>query len=131
MKRKLLLIFISLCSVVVMSSFVSLSPNEVNSQQDKILLSRQGGTTRSIDDIIVDGTTDHKTNVTVSVMNYTGIAVVQIVGGRTNAQYYFDVYEMGYDVISISTLRAGTYTIRIIVGDIVYEGTFDKVTVGR
>lgn len=130
MKRKSFLVFISLCSVVMMSSFVTLSSNEVNSEQDKIILSKQGGTTRSLD-LIVDGSTDHKTNVTVSLMNYTGTAIVQIIGGRTNAQYYFDVNEIGYDVISIGTLRAATYTIRIILDDVIYEGTFVKDSTGR
>ncbi len=130
MKRKTFLVFISLCSVVIMSSFVTLSSNEVNSEQDKIALSRQGGTTRSLD-LIVDGSTDHQTNVTVSLMNYTGTAIVQIIGGRTNAQYYFDVNEIGYDVISIGTLRAATYTIRIILDDVIYEGTFVKESTGR
>ena len=130
MKTKVGFTLLLICSVFLFSSFNVNDTNKVNDEIDEIILSKIGGTTRSID-LIVDGTTDHKTNVTVSVMNFTGTAVVQIVGGRTSAQYYFDVNEMGYDAISIGTLRAATYTIRIIVGDVVYEGTFVKDAVGR
>ncbi|MPM37585.1 hypothetical protein SDC9_84203 [bioreactor metagenome] len=65
------------------------------------------------------------------MVDFTGTAVVQIIGGRTSAQYYFDVNEMGYEVINIGTLRAATYTIRIILDNEVYEGTFTKEAVGR
>ena len=131
MKRKTFSIFILLCCVSTLFSFVVHKTNEVNSEQDRIIFSKSGGTTRVVTDVEITGTTDHKTTVSISVMNYTGTAVVQIVGGRTNAQYYFDVNEMGYEVISIGTLRAATYTIRIILGTEVYEGTFVKETVGR
>ncbi|MDO5524377.1 MAG: DUF3244 domain-containing protein [Bacteroidia bacterium] len=132
MKRKIALVFISLCCVALLSSFVILNLNEVNNQRDRIALSRSNGvTTRSATDIEIEASTDHKTNVSVSVMNFTGTAVVQIVGGRTSAQYYFDVNEMGYEVISIGTMRAGTYNLRITVGTETYEGSFDIVSGGR
>ena len=131
MKTKLGFTLILICNVFLFSSFIINDTNKVNNQQDEIILSKSGGTTRSSIDFEVNSSTDHKTNITVSVMNFTGTAVVQIVGGRTSAQYYFNVNEMGYEVISIGTLRAGTYTIRILVGDVVYEGTFVKETVGR
>ena len=131
MKTKLGFTLILICNVFLFSSFIINDTNKVNNQQDEIILSKSGGTTRSSIDFEVNSSTDHKTNITVSVMNFTGTAVVQIVGGRTSAQYYFNVNEMGYEVISIGTLRAGTYTIHILVGDVVYEGTFVKETVGR
>jgi hypothetical protein len=79
----------------------------------------------------VTATTDGKTAVAISVVDFTGTAVVQIIGGRTSAQYYFDVNEMGYEVINIGTLRAATYTIRIILDNEVFEGTFVKVPIIR
>ena len=130
MKRKLFLAFISLCSIVLLSSFSALHTSKVNDQQDKIAFSKSGGTTRGAD-ITVTGTTDGKTNIAITVTNFTGTAVVQITGGRTSAQYYFDVNEMGYEVISIGTLRSATYTIRIILDNEVYEGSFVKQQVGR
>lgn len=130
MKTKLGFTITLICSVFLFSSFIINDTNKINDETDKIILSKTGGTTRATD-VIVDASTDGKTNVSVTVMNFTGTAVVQIIGGRTNAQYYFDVNEMGYEVISIGTLRAATYTIRIILGNEVYEGTFIKETVGR
>ena len=131
MKTKLVFMLMLICSVILFSSFTINDTNKVNDQQDKIVFSKSGGTTRSSIDFEVNSSTDHKTNITVSVMNLTGTAVVQIVGGRTSAQYYFDVNEMGYEVINIGILRAATYTIRIILDNEVYEGTFTKEAVGR
>lgn len=131
MKRKVFLGLIMFCGFMLLSSFALLETRKANTnQQDKILLSRQGGTTRSAD-IVIDGSTDGRTNVTVTVENFTGTAIVQIVGGRTSAQYYFVVNESGYEVIDISGLRAATYTLRVIVGDAVYEGKLVKAPFGR
>lgn len=131
MKTKLYFTIALICSALLSSSFVSAETNKVNDQQDHIVLSKIGGTTRGVTGVEVTGTTDGKTNVTISVTDYTGTAIVQIIGGRTSAQYYMEVDEMGYEVINIGTLRAATYTIRIILGNEVYEGTFVKETVGR
>lgn len=131
MKTKLYFTIALICSALLSSSFVSAETNKVNDQQDHIVLSKIGGTTRGVTGVEVTGTTDGKTNVTISVTDYTGTAIIQIIGGRTSAQYYMEVDEMGYEVINIGTLRAATYTIRIILGNEVYEGTFVKETVGR
>lgn len=131
MKTKLYFTIALICSALLSSSFVSAETNKVNDQQDKIAFSKSGGTTRGVTGVEVTGTTDGKTNVTISVTDYIGTAIVQIIGGRTSAQYYMEVDEMGYEVINIGTLRAATYTIRIILGNEVYEGTFVKETVGR
>jgi len=120
-----------ICSTLFFSSFAVSETNKVNDELDKIALSRSGGTTRGVTDVEVAATTDGKTTVAISVTDFTGTAVVQIIGGRTSAQYYFDVNEMGYEVINIGTLRAATYTIRIILDSEVYEGTFVKEAVGR
>jgi hypothetical protein len=131
MKTKLFYTMALICSTLFFSSFAVSETNKVNDEQDKILLSRIGGTTRGVTDVEVAATTDGKTTVAISVVDFTGTAVVQITGGRTSAQYYFDVNEMGYEVINIGTLRAATYTIRIILDSEVYEGTFVKEAVGR
>lgn len=130
MKRNLFFVLMILCAIPLFSSFEIFDTNEVNSQQDKINLTRLGGTTRSTD-IVVNATTDSQTTIAVSVTGFTGTAVVQIVGGRTSAQYYFDVNEMGYEVINIGTLRPATYTLRIILDTEIYEGTFVKEYVVR
>ncbi len=120
-----------ICSTLFFSSNTLAETNKVNDDLDHIALSRIGGTTRGVTGVEVTATTDGKTAVAISVTDFTGTAVVQIIGGRTSAQYYFDVNEMGYEVINIGTLRAATYTIRIILDNEVYEGTFTKEAVGR
>ncbi|HMM16043.1 MAG TPA: hypothetical protein PKC47_00700 [Petrimonas sp.] len=131
MKTKLFYTMVLICSTLFFSSFTVTETNKVNDQQDHIALSRIGGTTRGVTGVELAATTDGKTTVAISVVDFTGTAVVQIIGGRTSAQYYFDVNEMGYEVINIGTLRAATYTIRIILDNEVYEGTFTKEAVGR
>ena len=131
MKTKFFYTMALICSTLFFSSFAVTETNKVNDQQDKIVFSKIGGTTRGVTGVEVAATTDGKTTVAISVVDFTGTAVVQIIGGRTSAQYYFDVNEMGYEVINIGTLRAATYTIRIILDSEIYEGTFTKEAVGR
>jgi len=120
-----------ICSTLFFSSNTLAETNKVNDLQDHIALSRSGGTTRGVTGVEVTATTDGKTAVAISVTDFTGTAVVQIIGGRTSAQYSFYVNEMGYEVINIGTLREATYTIRIILDNEVFEGTFVKVPIIR
>jgi hypothetical protein len=134
MKTRFFYMMALVCSTLFFSSFTVSSVDEITEikdQQDKILLSRTGGTTRGVTGVEVAATTDGKTTVAISVVDFTGTAVVQIIGGRTSAQYSFYVNEMGYEVINIGTLREATYTIRIILDNEVFEGTFVKVPIIR
>lgn len=131
MKTRFFYMMALVCSTLFFSSFTVTENNKVNDQQDKIVLSKIGGTTRGVTGVEVAATTDGKTTVAISVVDFTGTAVVQIIGGRTSAQYSFYVNEMGYEVINIGTLREATYTIRIILDNEVFEGTFVKVPIIR
>lgn len=131
MKTRFFYMMALICSTLFFSSFAVTETNKVNDQSDKIGLSRIGGTTRGVTGVEVTATTDGKTAVAISVTDFTGTAVVQIIGGRTSAQYSFYVNEMGYEVINIGTLREATYTIRIILDNEVFEGTFVKVPIIR
>jgi hypothetical protein len=131
MKTRFFYMMALICSTLFFSSNTLAETNKVNDDLDHIALSRIGGTTRGVTGVEVTATTDGKTAVAISVTDFTGTAVVQIIGGRTSAQYYFDVNEMGYEVINIGTLRAATYTIRIILDNEVFEGTFVKVPIIR
>ncbi|MGI6135649.1 MAG: hypothetical protein ACOYD8_08290 [Petrimonas mucosa] len=131
MKTKFFYTMALICSTLFFSSFAVTETNKVNDQQDKIVFSKTGGTTRGVTGVEVTATTDGKTAVAISVTDFTGTAVVQIIGGRTSAQYSFYVNEMGYEVINIGTLREATYTIRIILDNEVFEGTFVKVPIIR
>ncbi|SFU44100.1 hypothetical protein SAMN05216364_10124 [Porphyromonadaceae bacterium KHP3R9] len=131
MKTRFFYMMALICSTLFFSSNTLAETNKVNDLQDHIALSRSGGTTRGVTGVEVTATTDGKTAVAISVTDFTGTAVVQIIGGRTSAQYSFYVNEMGYEVINIGTLREATYTIRIILDNEVFEGTFVKVPIIR
>ncbi|MFY9172591.1 hypothetical protein [Petrimonas mucosa] len=131
MKTRFFYMMALICSTLFFSSNTLAETNKVNDDLDHIALSRIGGTTRGVTGVEVTATTDGKTAVAISVTDFTGTAVVQIIGGRTSAQYSFYVNEMGYEVINIGTLREATYTIRIILDNEVFEGTFVKVPIIR
>lgn len=131
MKTRFFYMMALICSTLFFSSNTLAETNKVNDLQDHIALSRSGGTTRGVTGVEVTATTDGKTAVAISVTDFTGTAVVQIIGGRTSAQYSFYVNEIGYEVINIGTLREATYTIRIILDNEVFEGTFVKVPIIR
>ncbi len=69
--------------------------------------------------------------VTISVQNYRGGAWVEIIGSKGAKQYYFEVYNMGFDVVSLSGLPADKYTIRIMLGTETFTGTFKKGMYGN
>ncbi len=69
--------------------------------------------------------------VSISVQNYRGSALVEIIGTRGGKQNFFEVYDMGFEVVSLAGMRAGEYTIRITLGTEVFEGTFKKGLYGR
>ena len=111
--------------------------------EDRIELGREGGTTRvasvnsimsispiSIDPVMVEAFSSRNV-VTVSVENYRGGAWIEITGEGGARHSYFEVYDMGFEVIHLSGLRAGKYTIRITLDSGVYSGTLNKGKYGN
>ncbi|MFA5650481.1 MAG: hypothetical protein WC914_05010 [Proteiniphilum sp.] len=108
--------------------------------QDRIELGREGGTTRAQSrafsmqtlqaEPVVEAFISENT-VSVSVQNYRGSALVEVVGSRGAKQAFIQVYDMGFDVISLAGMRAGEYTIRVTLGTEVFTGTFKKGMNGR
>jgi hypothetical protein len=111
--------------------------------EDRIELGREGGTTRvasvnsimsispiSIDPVMVEAFSSRNV-VTVSVENYRGGAWIEITGEGGARHSYFEVFDMGFEVIHLSGLRAGKYTIRITLDSGVYSGTFNKGKYGN
>ena len=111
--------------------------------QDRIELGREGGTTRGAGvqsrtfsmqtlqaEPVVEAFISENT-VSVSVQNYRGSALVEVVGSRGAKQAFIQVYDMGFDVISLAGMRAGEYTIRVTLGTEVFTGTFKKGMNGR
>lgn len=135
--------FFSLLLIVVCSAFVFPSNvnNEVNDDlEDKIELSREGGTTRvasrmfSLQAVPVEPVVEaynYRNVVAITVQNYRGSAWVEIVGNKGAKQSFFEVYDMGFDAISLGGLPAGEYTIRITLGTEVFTGTFNKGKYGK
>ena len=144
MKKAALALFIMcVCSAFVFSSTIE-NTNEVKDDlQDKIALSRLGGTTRGAaaqnrmfgaQSVQVEPEVEayiSENVVSISVQNYRGSALVEIIGTRGGKQNFFEVYDMGFEVVSLAGMRAGEYTIRITLGTEVFEGTFKKGLYGR
>ncbi|MDD2938865.1 MAG: hypothetical protein PHS25_11320 [Proteiniphilum sp.] len=141
MKRTIFsLLLISLCSTFIYASTVR---NEVKDDlEDKIELSRDGGTTRvastsrmfSMQAVTVEPVVEaynYRNVVTIMVQNYRGSALVEIIGRRGAKQSFFEVYDMGFEAIPLNGLPAGEYTIRITLGSEVFTGTFNKGRYGR
>lgn len=138
-KTMCVLLLTTLCSAFIFSVSAQ------SELQDRIELGRLGGTTRlaaanansmsrtfaiqSADPVVE--AYNNKNVVSISVQNYRGGALVEIIGPRESRQSYIDVYDMGFDVVNLSGLRSGNYTIRITMGSAVYEGKFRVRSYGR
>lgn len=108
--------------------------------EDRIELGREGGTTRaqsrtfSMQTLQAEPVVEafiSENAVSVSVQNYRGSALVEVIGSRGAKQAFIQVYDMGFDVISLAGMRAGEYTIRVTLGTEVFTGTFKKGMNGR
>lgn len=134
----------TLLIMCVCSAFAFSKTGEVKDDlEDRIALGREGGTTRgaavqsrsfSIQSVQIEPVVEAYNSgnvVSISVQNYRGSALVEIIGSRGGKQSFFDVYDMGFEAISLSGMRAGEYTIRITLGTEVFTGTFTKGTYGR
>ena len=137
MKKAAVALFMMMAGVLVFS---------VSAQsylEDKIELSREGGTTRgmgvqsrtfSVQTVQAEPVVEafiSENAVSVSVQNYRGSALVEVIGSRGAKQAFIQVYDMGFDVISLAGMRAGEYTIRVTLGTEVFVGTFNKGMNGR
>lgn len=136
MKRSMAFLFMTVCSLFLFS----ISADQLS---DKIELGRLGGTTRMTDaasnsayavqlaEPIVEVEIHSSQNViTLSVQNYRGGVWVEIIGSRGTKQSYIEIYDMGFGVVNLSSLREGEYTLRVTVGSEVYTGTFNVTSYG-
>ncbi|MCK9501180.1 MAG: hypothetical protein M0Q52_04985 [Lascolabacillus sp.] len=134
-----------LMTVCIALAFPSNIQNENRVQddwEDICELSREGGTTRiarqsfgvqsfmaTVEPAVV--VYSGKNEVTVTVENYTGPVFVEIYGGKGAKTSFFDVFDNGVGIVSLSGLGADEYNIRITLGDITYKGTFNKGKYGH
>src|SRR5690606_9163825 len=104
--------------------------------EDHVALSREGGTTRVARTLSIQSFATAaepiveaqmgKNEIAISVQNFRGPVKVEIFGAKGVKQSFFEVYDMGFEVMSLSGLGASEYTIRLTLGDIVYTGTIYK-----
>lgn len=143
MKKLMLALFsVALCISSVFSITINGDNKIQDDYEDKIELSRQGGTTRVAginsmrsmsvaDPVIVEAFSMTGNAIAITVENYRGGAWIEITGAGGSRRSYFEVYDMGFEVIHLSGLRAGKYTIRITLDSGIYSGTFRKGQHGR
>jgi hypothetical protein len=134
-----------LMTVCIALAFPSNIQNENRVQddwEDIVDISREGGTTRiarqsfgvqsfmaTVEPAVVVYSGNNE--VAVTVENYTGPVFVEIYGSKGAKTSFFDVFDNGVGIISLSGLGADEYNIRITLGDITYKGTFNKGKYGH
>lgn len=143
MKKVSALILMLVCSLLVLPANIN---NESNNRaqddwQDKIEISRQGGTTRvarqsifSIQSRVAEPVVEaysSNNELQVLVQNYSGPVWVEIYGSKGAKQASFQIYDMGFEVIKLSGLGAGEYNVRITVGSDVFTGKLKKGQYGK
>jgi hypothetical protein len=141
-KTGFVLFLMTVCIALVFPSTIK-NANEVQDDwEDIVELSREGGTTRiarqsfSIQSFAVEvepivEAYMGKNAVTVSVQNYNGPVFVEIYGSKGATSSFFDVFNNGVGVVSLSGLGADEYRVRITLGDITYTGTIYKGKYGH
>jgi hypothetical protein len=141
-KTSLMLFLMTVCTVLVFPATIENSNKVHDDWEDHVALSKEGGTTRVARStfgiqsfaIAVEPVVEAQMGnnmVTVSVQNYRGTAIVEIYGDKGSKVHFFEVYDMGMDVISLSGLGAGEYRIRLTLGDSIYSGTIYKGKYGN
>ena len=137
MKRTFFTLILSaVCSSFIFSATI-VSTNKVNDDyEDYIALSREGGTTRlassrmlgvvstPVEPVVEARSFDNV--IAINVQNYRGGAWVEVFGKKGAKQACFEVFDMGFDVINISDLDVGEYTIRITLDSAIYTGKLNK-----
>lgn len=137
------LMFVSMVLMVCSSMMFQLSAQDY--LEDLIELRREGGTTRltgaksmmssssasysmsKASVVAAPVTVEASSNsdvVTLAVYNYRGAGWVEIIGEGGFRHSFFQVYDMGMEVINISDLRNGKYNIRITLGNSIFSGSF-------
>ena len=143
MKKVSALILMLVCSLLVLPANLN-NENKNRAQddwQDKIEISREGGTTRvarqsifSIQSRVAEPVVEaysSNNELQVLVQNYSGPVWVEIYGSKGAKQASFQIYDMGFEVIKLSGLGAGEYNVRITVGSDVFTGKLKKGQYGK
>ena len=125
MKKNIILFLMTFIVFYGFSAFVSIdNTNDTNSNEEIRLLKTSGGTRSGTVTLnaFINGQT-----VIISIENYDGIVSVEVSGAGGAAQQSAQLSGSGQMVLDISSFNSGIYTLRIILGNTVYEGSFEKL----
>lgn len=123
--KKQLFIFLSTLLLPILYSFYPVL-SEVNDQVKEIRIEKEKGGTRSATTTVVSAFTDNY-RVTVLIENYDGFVSVEVTGVGGAAQQSVQITGSGQVALDISPFNAGSYTLRVILSNTVYEGSFEKL----
>lgn len=109
-------------------------------ESDKIFFSKEGGTTRiestpmmrlfAVATPTVVGECSGEV-LTLDVQNYVGDVWVEIIGNNGDVVVTsFSVIDMGFNVVNLSTLQPGKYTVKIMLESNIFVGEFKKIGYG-
>ena len=122
MKQKLIL-FISLMLLMEMTAQAEIRMDKKPKEKVDLLVVKKSGVRRLGSSIFLEAYSD-ETTLDLFVEDYAGPAIVEIEGGGICGTVEID--ETGYVAIDISQLAKGTYTLRITIGAIVFEGELEQ-----
>ncbi len=135
-KAGFVLFLAAVCTTVMFTTTLVNANNVLDDWEDHVALSREGGTTRvasrsmyGIQSFAAEPMieTQVENNVLIiSVEDYRGPVLVEIYGARGAKQSFFQVYDMGVDVVNISEIGTGEFDIRVTLSNSVYTGTINK-----
>lgn len=146
MKKTLMALFVFAVAGALLFPTTAVAQDPV---EDKIALSREGGTTRiagngndrimsmntfSIQSVQATPEVEAFSSndiVQITVQNYRGPAWVEIYGMEGAKHSSFEVYDMGFNVVNLSGLGDDQYKIRITLGSEVFSGTINKGRNGK
>ena len=140
-KVGLITLLFVVCSALVIPANLNNNNKVQDDWEDKIELGRQGGTTRiasqrtfSMQSVAIEPIVDaysSKNVLQISVQNYRGPVWVEIYGVKGAKCSTFEIYGMGFEVVSLSGLGAGEYNVRITIGSDIFTGKFKKGKYGN
>ena len=116
------MLFLSLIGTTFLNT--NASNLEANNKSTSIKLKFDRPTTRSGSPTInafADGQ-----SISVEVSNYSGIVQVEVMGAGGAQSQTMQISGGGVCMLDISALQSGSYSLRIILGNQIYEGEFQK-----
>lgn len=122
MKQKIIF-FISLMLLVGTAASAGIRVEKKPKEKVDLLVVKKSGVRRLGSPIFLEAYSDG-TTLELFADDYAGPATVEIAGGSIYGTVEID--ETGYVAVDISQLPEGTYTLRITMGETVFEGVLGQ-----